>query len=148
MSYLTETEFRSYYTPKFINELVNDTRDDPTSDESERIVTALEASDDMINSYINTNYDVPLTVSPIPPSIKTASKVLTLYNLSGRRWRDSNEPNKFERDKREIITWLESIKKGTVLLPGVPNNNVDNEVGASGSSSTPVMQRTNISDFY
>lgn len=148
MSYLTETEFRGYYTQEFINELVNDSEDDPTSDESTRIVVALESSDSIIDSFISYNYDTPLTISPIPGVVKSASKVLTLYNLSGRRWNDANEPGKFERDHREVMEWLKAVKEGTALIPGVPSNSVENQSAASGVSSTAIMPRSNISDFY
>ena len=148
MTYLSETEFRSYYTPEFINQLVNDSRDDPTSDESARIVTALESSDSIIDSYISYNYDTPLTIDPIPGVIKEKSKVLTLYNLSGRRWHDTTEPNKFERDYRDAISWLKSVKDGKVEIPGVPSDVAEDSALASGTSSTPLMERNNISDFY
>lgn len=76
------------------------------------VVAALDDASAMIDSYLRKRYHVPLTVAP--PEINRACCILARYDLNTGGDKAPSEQTK--EDRKEVLSWLERIARGLVLL--------------------------------
>lgn len=78
-----------------------------------RVVKAITAADDLIDSYIRGTHTVPL--SPVPTRIRQVSVDIATYYLYKRR-REMEMPDDLVKDYDRQISFLRDVQSGKVLL--------------------------------
>jgi phage gp36-like protein len=110
-----------------------------TDDESGRTInedvvnTAISKGDELINGYLRSRYDVPLSSPPL--LIRNISVDLALYYLNQRRYR-TNMPESVENQYKATVKILEQIQKGFVNLGIEPQADEGGQVGIYRTNKT------------
>jgi len=143
MPYSTFVDLTNDIPQETIIQLTNDEERLPLSEENEkgydlededdpivkRINKAIEDADKEIDSYLDGNYEVPL--SPVPKRINKLSRTIAKYNLFSRRTLEM--PDNLLSQYRIAIKDLEKIQQGVI----------DIGITKAGSDVSPSTYRTN-----
>lgn len=92
----------------------------PESEGYRRVVRALESATNLIDSYVQTRYPVPLT--PVPPVVRDKATDIALYQLGSWRGIDPEDASGkvLIANYRSAERWLQDVAKGTVTLGPAP----------------------------
>ncbi len=84
----------------------------------ERIDRAGADADELIDTFLRTQYEVP--IDPVPGMIRSLSVDLRIHNLYQRRMRDNMPDNILALEKRALAK-LEKIQKGVIKITEAPD---------------------------
>jgi phage gp36-like protein len=87
------------------------------STETDRVVIdrAIDAAESEVNGYIGMRYDLPITNANETALLKSWAKKITIYNLYLLH-PNNDIPEKWENEYNKVLTQLEKIGAGKLLL--------------------------------
>nr|BDD46394.1 hypothetical protein 12 [bacterium] len=94
---------------------------------------AISKGDELINGYLRSRYDVPLTSAPL--LVRNISVDLAVYFLYQRRYR-ANMPESVENQYKTSVKTLGEIQKGFVNLGIEPQSDEGGQVGIYRTNKT------------
>ena len=130
MAYSTEADILLQIDKETLINLTDDV--DSGSINDDVVNQAISDADALIDSYIGSNYTVPLTM--VPQIIKTISVDIAIYNLYSRRM-DTMPDVRKDRFKN-ALKYLQDIANSKISLPG----------GSTSPSNAVIRVNTNKMD--
>jgi phage gp36-like protein len=124
-TYATRNDIATKYGERFLVSISDRNRDGQSDDVS--INRALDDAEELINSFLGAEYDLPL--SPVPPVLRNCCVDMAVYQLCITHDKLTDEKTK---RNEQCLAWLALIAEGTIVL------GVDDEP----ASSTPVSHET------
>lgn len=138
MAYSTNTDLVNSTDERSIIQLVDDANTglvtleavqaevaDPGSEyqiEAQKMIARMDLArsnaDETINTFLRTQYDVPL--SPVPAMVSSLSIDLTIHNLYQRRMR-TDMPDDIKALEKDALGKLKMIQQGTIKLVDKPD---------------------------
>jgi phage gp36-like protein len=108
---------------------------DLTAINQARVTLALTTASAQIDTYLRKRYLVPVT--EVLPELIEANCILARYTLMFGEQKEPTEQARLQR--KEIITWLEGIRDGTIVLDGAIPSGEESYAQVSTRGFTTVL---------
>ena len=145
MAYCTRADIQYRLTAEDVQELADDTGNDPSTTITARIDDAIAWADSIIDGYCGQRYAVAFTT--VPDRIKYISVDIAIYRLFSRR-ASLELPENVVEDYKSAIALLKDIAKGLFTLSDPePASNSDKVSTTTVSTTTRTFDRDELNDL-
>jgi len=135
MTYASQQDLIDRFGEQEIVQITDRTNSPPSTIDATKVARALSDADTIINSYIASRYDTP--VSPVPDVLVEKACAIARYKLYS-----DGAPDRVNTDYGDALKWLVQVSSGVVVLSGASSPPAAQSISGTVKVSAPARTFT------